>query len=396
MFSKRIHSIKESPIREFAPLYDKVTKEGVHVYSLNIGQPDIVTPKEYFKEISKIDTNVLSYTHSRGIDELLSSLENYYNDLGINFTSEDIIVTNGGSEAILFAYMALLDPGDEILVFEPYYSNYNIFAKEVSANITPITTYAKDNFRLPKKEDIQKKITNKTKVIAITNPSNPTGRVYTKEEIKMISEIALENNIMILADEVYREFTYDSDFYSFTEIEGIENNLVVIDSLSKRFSACGARIGCLASKNKEFMHHILKLCQARLCVPYIEQMGAVGLLKTDKTFIRDCIKEYKNRRDTIYEKLNEIENIHLEKPSGAFYLVVKLPVKDAYDFSRWLLSEFTYNNETVMLCPASDFYGSEDLGRDEVRIAYILKKEDLVKACKIIELGLEKYLSLNK
>lgn len=392
MFSNKVTSIGQSPIREFAPIQEKRTKEGVHVYQLNIGQPDIVTPKEFFSAVKNFDENILSYTNSRGIPELLEAFEEYYSQIGTNIHKEDMIVTNGGSEAILFSFLTLCNEGDEIIVFEPYYTNYNIFATQAGINMVSITTKPEDNFRLPCKEEIKKHISDKTKAFCITNPSNPTGRVYTREEIRLLCDIAKENNMFIIVDEVYREFVYDGNFISFSTIKDMEERVIIIDSISKRFSACGARIGLLASKNKEFMSHVLKLAQARLCAPYIDQVGAAAVLKnTSKEYINNVIKEYKKRRDTIYSRLKKIKGIQVKKPAGAFYLIAKLPVENAHEFSKWLLEKYTLNNETVMLCPASEFYSTKELGVDEVRIAYVLKSEDLIKAVEILDKGLLEY-----
>lgn len=392
MFSNKVTSIGQSPIREFAPIQEKRTNEGTHVYQLNIGQPDIVTPKEFFSAVKNFDENILSYTNSKGIPELLEAFEEYYKEIGSNIKKEDMIVTNGGSEAILFSFLTLCNEGDEIIVFEPYYTNYNIFATQAGINMVSITTRPEENFRLPSKKEIKSKITDRTRAFCITNPSNPTGRVYTKEEIKLLCEIAKENNLFIIVDEVYREFVYDGKFISFSSIKDVEDKVVIIDSISKRFSACGARIGLIASKNEEFMAHVLKLAQARLCAPYIDQVGAAAVLKhTSKEYIESVIKEYKHRRDTIYQRLKKIKGIQVQKPAGAFYLIAKLPVENAHEFSKWLLENYDYNNETVMLCPASEFYSTKELGVDEVRIAYVLKEEDLINAVNILDKGLMEY-----
>lgn len=394
MFSSRIKSINESPIREFSPISNKRKEEGIKVYHLNIGQPDLKTPDTFFKAIKNIDINTLCYTESNGMEVMLNAFSNYYKRIGCTFNEEDILITNGGSEAILFAFMVLCDRFDEVMVFEPYYSNYNIFAKEVDVNIKPVRTYRESNFKLPNKKEIEKQINKKTKAIFLTNPSNPTGRVYTKEELRLIADIAKENNLFIIVDEVYREFVYEGEFISMNSFKDVEDRVVIIDSVSKRFSACGARIGCLASKNEEFIHHALKLCQARLCAPYIDQIGAAALLnETNESYLKKCNKDYKRRRDVLYEGLNKIKGVDVKKPSGAFYFIVKLPVKSSYDFSKWLIKEYSYENQTVSLTPASEFYATDGLGANEVRVAYVLNELDLIRAAKVIESGLCKYLN---
>ncbi|MCR2033114.1 pyridoxal phosphate-dependent aminotransferase [Anaerofustis stercorihominis] len=406
MFSNKVTSIGQSPIREFAPIQEKRIEEGTKVYQLNIGQPDIVTPKEFFSAVNNFDESILAYTNSKGIPSLLEAFEDYYKEIGTDLTKEDMIVTNGGSEAISFAFLTLCNENDEIIAFEPYYTNYNIFATQAGVNMVSITTKPEENFRLPKKKEIEAKITDKTRAFCITNPSNPTGRVYTRDEIDLLCEIAKEHDLFIIVDEVYREFVYDGEFISFSSVKGIEDRVIIIDSISKRFSACGARIGLLASKNEEFMAHVLKLAQARLCAPYLDQVGAAAVLKnTSKDYISAVKKEYKNRRDTIYNRLKKVKGIEVKKPAGAFYMIVKLPVENAHEFSKWLLEKYDHKGETVMLCPANEFYATKELGVDEVRIAYVLKEEDLIKAVNILDKGLiayqkalaeEKAVSLNK
>ena len=396
MFSDKVTSIGQSPIREFAPIQEKRIREGTKVYQLNIGQPDIFTPKKFFEAIRNYDEDVLAYTNSKGVPELLKAYEKYYQELGSSLTADDMIVTEGGSEAIYFSFVTICNEGDEILVFEPYYTNYNIFATQAGVKLRAITSKPEKNFRLPDKKTIEASLSDRTKAFCITNPSNPTGRVYTPEEIDLICTIAKERDMFIIVDEVYREFIYDCEFCSFTTRKDVEDRVVVIDSISKRFSACGARIGLVASRNREFMEHVLKLAQARLCAPVLEQIGAAAMMEDiNYEFLTGTVMEYKKRRDTIYEELIKIDGIKLKKPLGAFYFIAKLPVADAHEFSRWLLEEFSYENETVFLCPASEFYSSKELGVDEVRIAYVLKREDLVKAAKILKLGLEKYRENN-
>jgi aspartate aminotransferase len=316
----------------------------------------------------------------------------YYKGYNMNFERKNIIVTNGGSEALSFAFMAICDPEDEILVPEPFYANYNAFGSSVSVKMLPITTKAEKGFHLPPKEEILKKITSRTKGILLSNPGNPTGVIYTSEEMEMIADIAMEKELFIIADEVYREFVYDGLKYtSFGNIVRVEDRVIIVDSISKRYSACGARIGCIISKNDELMAQVMKLAQGRLCVPTLEQVGAVELYKTPASYLEGVNKEYQSRRDILYSKLREMPGVICDEPKGAFYVVAKLPVDDAEKFVIWMLQEFHVNKETVMMAPAEGFYATPGLGRDEVRLAYVLKKEDLAKAMDILKAGLEAY-----
>ncbi|CEI73197.1 MULTISPECIES: pyridoxal phosphate-dependent aminotransferase [Romboutsia] len=394
--SSRIKSVPASTIMELLTYSAEAKKKGKKVYHLNIGQPDIITPKSFFEAISSNKEDVLEYALSEGLDELREAIKRYYNEYNIDFEKEDILILNGGSEALFFCMIALCNEGDNILIPEPFYSNYNSFANSVGVEIKPITTLAENGFHLPKKEEIVEKIDSKTRAILFSNPGNPTGVVYSKEEIKMISDIAKEHDLWIIADEVYREFVYDGEYTSLGSVKEVEDRVIIVDSVSKRYSACGARIGSLASKNKEFMAQILKLCQARLSVPTLEQIGAVELYKTDKSYLQDVNKEYKERRDVLYNELVKVPGVICKKPTGAFYIVAKLPVKSADDFVKWLLKDFDIDGETVMPCPAEGFYATEGLGKDEIRLAYILNKEDLAKASKILKEGLEAYLELDK
>lgn len=313
----------------------------------------------------------------------------------MDFESDEILVTNGGSEALLFALMATCDPKDNILVPEPFYSNYNGFSQSINVNITPITTKAEEGFHLPSKEKIQSLITSKTKAILISNPGNPTGTVYTKKELYMISEIAKENDLWIISDEVYREFVYDGlEYTSFGNIKEVEDRVIIIDSVSKIYSACGARIGSIASKDKTLIAEILKLCQGRLCVSALDQVGSVELYNTPSSYFTEVNNEYKNRRDVLYNELIKVKGVICKKPAGAFYIVAKLPIENAEDFVIWMLTDFNKDGETVMACPAEDFYATPGLGRDEIRLAYVLKEDDLHKAAIILKKGLEKYLEL--
>lgn len=390
--SKRINGMEESPIRKLAPLNIKAKNEGKKVYSLNIGQPDIETPKSFINSVRSFDEKVIKYTASEGLPELINAVSNYYKHYNMDFSDNNILITNGGSEAVLFSLIAIADHGDEILMPEPFYTNFEGIASSVGVRVKPIKTKAEDGFRLPSKDKIEGLIGPKTKAILFSNPGNPTGVVYTKEEINMLAEISKENNLFIISDEVYREFIYDnSEFISFGSITDIEEQVIIIDSISKRFSACGTRIGALLSKNEELIQNILKLCQGRLCCPTLEQVGATALYEMPFDYFDEIKKEYQNRRDTIYEELIKIPGISCKKPNGAFYIVAKLPVYDAEEFAMWLLSEYSLDNETILLSPAQGFYSTEGLGRDEVRIAYVLQRDDLRKAMKILKGGLIEY-----
>ena len=394
-YSERITTMQSSPIRKLAPIASSAKAKGIKIYHLNIGQPDIKTPKVFFEAVKNFNNEVLEYAVSPGLPELISSLQQYYTTYNMDFESDEILVTNGGSEALLFALMATCNPKDNILVPEPFYSNYNGFSQSINVNITPITTKAEEGFHLPSKEKIQSLITSKTKAILISNPGNPTGTVYTKKELYMISKIAKENDLWIISDEVYREFVYDGlEYTSFGNIKEVEDRVIIIDSVSKRYSACGARIGSIASKDKTLIAEILKLCQGRLCVSTLDQVGSVELYNTPSSYFTEVNNEYKNRRDVLYNELIKVKGVICKKPAGAFYIVAKLPIENAEDFVIWMLTDFNKDGETVMACPAEDFYATPGLGRDEIRLAYVLKEDDLHKAAIILKEGLEKYLEL--
>lgn len=395
IYSERITTMQSSPIRKLAHIASSAKAKGIKIYHLNIGQPDIKTPKVFFEAVKNFNNEILEYAVSPGLTELISSLQQYYTTYNMDFESDEILVTNGGSEALLFALMATCDPKDNILVPEPFYSNYNGFSQSINVNITPITTKAEEGFHLPSKEKIQSLITSKTKAILISNPGNPTGTVYTKKELYMISEIAKENDLWIISDEVYREFVYDGlEYTSFGNIKEVEDRVIIIDSVSKRYSACGARIGSIASKDKTLIAEILKLCQGRLCVSTLDQVGSVELYNTPSSYFTEVNNEYKNRRDVLYNELIKVKGVICKKPAGAFYIVAKLPIENAEDFVIWMLTDFNKDGETVMACPAEDFYATPGLGRDEIRLAYVLKEDDLHKAAIILKEGLEKYLEL--
>lgn len=395
ILSKRILEMQESPVRKLVPIAVKVKERGIKVFHLNIGQPDIETPKQFMDAINNYDTRVIKYSYSQGEPVLINSIRDYFARDGIIFDEDEVLITNGGSEALTFTTIAICNPGDEILVPEPFYTNYMSFTGEVNVSIKPITTLAKDGFHLPCKEDIVKLITPKTKAILFSNPGNPTGTILRLDEMEMIAEIAIENDLFIISDEVYRGLAFDGlKGISMGSIKGIEDRTIIIESVSKRYSACGARIGSIQSKNKELMNNILKLCQARLCVATLEQIGAAELYKLDDDYTTLIKDEYQLRRDIVYSTLQDIPGVVCEKPSGAFYVVAKLPVDNAEKFVIWLLEEFDVDGQTIMLSPAEGFYATPGLGKDEVRIAYVLNTKDMEKAMYILKKGLEKYNSL--
>ncbi len=390
--SSRIQSMQESPIRKLVPIAERAKKSGRKVYHLNIGQPDIETPASFMKAIRDFDEKVIKYSFSQGSPELIQAMIEYYKEYNMNYREDQILITNGGSEALLFSLIATTDEGDEVLVPEPFYTNYNGFSVPIGVKVKPITTLAEEGFALPKKEKIVASINERTRAIMLSNPGNPTGAVYTKEQVQMVAEIAKEHDLYIIADEVYREFVYDGmEYTSFGMIPEVEDRVIIIDSISKRYSACGARIGSIASKNDHLMANILKLCQSRLCVPTLEQVGAVELYKTPKAYFEEVNAEYKKRRDLVYNSLIAMDGVELKEPKGAFYVVAKLPVENAEDFVVWMLENFQVENETVMMAPAEGFYATPGLGRDEVRIAYILNEDDLKKAMNIIDQGLKSF-----
>ncbi|GKZ04518.1 aminotransferase [Paraclostridium bifermentans] len=394
-FSNRVISMQSSPIRKLVPYATAAKEKGIKVYHLNIGQPDIKTPKGFFDAVNTFNSDVLEYAVSQGLPELIDAMIDYYATYDMNFEKDEILITNGGSEALLFSMMAICDPGDNILVPEPFYTNYNGFSSCVNVFVKPITTHPENGFHLPNKEEICSKIDKNTKAILISNPGNPTGTVYTKEEVHMLADIAKENNLWIIADEVYREFVYDNlDYISFGNIEEIKDRVIIVDSVSKRYSACGARIGSLACKNKEFIAQVLKLCQGRLCVSTLDQIGSIELYKTPNTYFKKVNEEYEKRRDVLYSELMKVEGVICKKPTGAFYILAKLPIENAEDFVIWMLNEFDVDGETVMACPAEGFYGTEGLGKSEIRLAYILNEHDLRKAANILKEGLEKYMEV--
>ncbi len=390
--SDRAINIQASPIRKLMPFANETKKKGIHIYHLNIGQPDIETPKEMLDVYKNYDSKVLAYGPSQGLEIYRNNLVNYYNKHDIKLNVDDIIVTTAGSEAIVFALLTACNVGDEVIVPEPFYTNYNGFATMTGVRIIPLTTYAEEGFKLPDDEKIKKLINEKTKAIMLCNPGNPTGAVYPRSEMERIAKIAKDNNLFVISDEVYREFVYDGLTHtSILDINGMEDLAIMVDSISKRYSACGARIGCLISRNKNFITSAIKFAQARLCPPTIDQLAANAAIDIEEEYFKGIIQEYDERRNLVFEELQKIDGIICIKPKGAFYIIAKLPINDAEDFAKWMLEEFTYRNETVMFAPAQGFYATPGLGKNEIRLAYILNKNDLQKAMKIFRKGLEEY-----
>ena len=374
------------------PFADQAKEAGKHVYHLNIGQPDIKTPDSFLDPIKNLDMPVVAYGPSAGFTSLRKKLAQYYKGFNIDVDYSDILVTTGGSEAIIFTLMAICDEGDEVIIPEPFYTNYNGFAVEAGVKVVPITSEIEKDFELPPIDSIAEKITNKTRAIIICNPNNPTGYVYSKEELESLRKIVLKHDLFLLADEVYREFTYDGLTHtSVMHLKGIDDRTIMLDSVSKRYSACGARIGMIVSKNKQVIEAALKFGMARLCPPSIEQVGVESGVDTPKEYFEEVNREYTDRRNVMVKLLREIPGVVAPNPKGAFYLVVRLPVDDANKFAQWLLTDFNVDNETVMIAPADGFYSTPGLGKDEVRIAYVLNVEDIKKAMHILDEGLKVY-----
>ena len=381
-----------SPIRKLVPFGEEAKKRGVNVYHLNIGQPDIKTPQIALDAVKNNTIDVLAYSRSEGSEAYRQKLAAYYQKNNIYVKAEDIIVTTGGSEALLFAFGSIMDTGDEVIVPEPFYANYNGFSVASGVKVVPVISKIEDNFALPPIEEFEKLITSKTKVILICNPGNPTGYLYSEEEIKKLARLVKKHDLFLIADEVYREFVYDGiKHFSILENEELEDNAIIIDSVSKRYSMCGARIGCLVSKNKEVIATAIKFAQARLSPPTYAQIACEAALETNQSYFDEVITEYVGRRNTLIKELEQIKDIKVAHPKGAFYCMVELPVANTDDFAQWLLEDFQYNNETIMLAPAAGFYSTPNTGLNQIRIAYVLKKEDLIKAVQILKIALQKY-----
>lgn len=392
IISQRGVAMPPSPIRKLVPFAEEAKRKGRIVYHLNIGQPDIKTPETAMNAIRSITKPVLEYSHSAGYESYRRKLADFYKGIGIDVDFSQIIVTTGGSEAILFTLMGTMDPGDEIIIPEPFYANYNGFAIAAGVKVIPVPSKIEDGFALPPIEAFEKLITPRTRGIMICNPNNPTGYLYSREELDKLREIVLKHNLYLFSDEVYREFCYDGiRHHSVLELEGLENHAVMFDSVSKRFSACGVRIGCVITRNCEVLSTVLKFAQARLSPPGLGQIAAEAAIDTPQSYFDEVVEEYIARRNFLVDALNAIPGVFCPKPKGAFYTTVRLPVKDADAFAKWLLTDFQHNNQTVMLAPAAGFYATPGLGKDEVRIAYVLKLEDLRSAVECLRIALEQY-----
>ena len=385
-------SMPESPIRKLVPFAEKAKKKGKKVFHLNIGQPDIQTPKVALDAISNFSKKVVEYSHSAGFESYRLGLSKYYQNIGIDVDHNDLMVTTGGSEALLFGLNSCLDQGDEIIIPEPFYANYNGFSKSSGVVVKPITTKIENSFALPDIKEFEKLITNKTKAILICNPGNPTGYLYSKEELETLRDIVLKYDLFLFADEVYREFAYDGlQHYSILNLDGLSNHAVVIDSTSKRYSMCGIRIGCIISKNKDVISTALKFAQARLSPPTFGQVAGEAALDTPQSYFDQVSAEYLSRRDLLVDGLNKIDGVICPKPKGAFYAIAQLPVDNADKFAQWLLEDFDYNGATLMVAPAEGFYSTAGEGLNQVRIAYVLNKESLLNAVKCLEEALKIY-----
>tara|TARA_S200000501_G_scaffold316090_1_gene308749 strand:- start:743 stop:1939 length:1197 start_codon:yes stop_codon:yes gene_type:complete len=382
----------ESPIRKLVPFAENAKKRGTQVIHLNIGQPDISTPEIALKAIRNFEPNVIAYSHSAGNQSYREGLAHYYQNVGIDVDHTQILVTTGGSEAILIALNTIMDKGDEIIIPEPFYANYNGFSTAADITVKPITSSIDNGFALPSISEFEKLITPNTKAILICNPGNPTGYLYTKDELNALKKIVLKHDLFLIADEVYREFTYDGKKHtSVLEIDELDQNTILIDSVSKRYSMCGARVGCMVTKNKEVLETALKFAQARLSPPSLGQVAGEAALNAPKSYFTEVIDEYVNRRDLLIQGLNKIDGITCPKPSGAFYCIAQLPIDDADKFAKWLLEEFSWNNKTVMVAPAQGFYSTPEIGKQQIRIAYVLNVEELQNAITIIEEALKIY-----
>jgi aspartate aminotransferase len=390
--SERGNRMPESPIRKLVPYAEEARRKGRTIYYLNIGQPDIPTPEIVLNAIRNNDLKIIEYSHSAGIESYRKKLAKYYQNLGIHISHNEILITTGGSEAILFGMMSCFNPGEEIIISEPYYANYNGFAIIAGAKIKPVTASIENGFALPPIEEFERLITPKTKGIIICNPNNPTGYLYSRDELLKLKEIIKKYDLYLFSDEVYREFCYDGLVHvSAMHLEGIDEQIIMMDSVSKRYSSCGARIGALVTKNKDIINTALKFAQARLSPPSFGQIAAEAALDTTPEYFRDVYQEYIERRNFMVKTLNKMEGVICPLPKGAFYTITHLPVDDTEKFSKWLLSDFEYNNATVLLAPASGFYATPGLGKQEVRIAYVLKIENLKKAMKCLEEALKVY-----
>jgi len=389
--SEKAGMMPASPIRKLVPYAEEAKRKGRKVYHLNIGQPDIHTPEVALNALRNMDLKVIEYSHSAGNESYRRKLAESYKKSGVEIDHNEIIITNGGSEAVLFAFMSCLNPGEEVITFEPFYANYNGFAITAGVTIVPVRSYIENDFALPPISEIEKKITPKTKAIMICNPSNPTGALYSRDELMQLRDIVKKHDLFLLSDEVYREFCYGEEHFSAMELEGIRDNVILLDSVSKRYSMCGVRIGALITHNREVLAAALKFAQARLCPPGLGQIAAEAALDTPKEYFEEVYNEYIARRDFMVKALNNMPGVYSPLPRGAFYSVVKLPIDDSDRFAKWLLEEFSYKNQTVMLAPATGFYFTPGGGKNEVRVAYVLKIEDLRNAMETLAEALKVY-----
>lgn len=393
-FSSKIEKCGLSPMRKFAPYANEAAKKGKKLYHLNIGQPDIATPAAYFEAVKNFSQPVLAYAPSDGVPEMIDAVVNYYGKIDAPITNKQVLITTGGSEALQIALSCILDEGDEIIIPEPFYPNYSTFVTLTGATIRPITTTPEENYKFAIRERVEACINEHTRAILFTNPGNPTGTILTEEELRLMADIAKEHNLFIIGDEVYREFVYGGEkLMSLLQLEGYEDNVVVIDSVSKRFSACGARIGALISRNRPLMENAMKIAQARLSVATLDQVGAAALYSVEPSYFEATREEYQRRRDVCYRKLMEIPGVVTTEPKGAFYTMAKLPVDNAEDFQMYLLKEFSDHNETVMFAPGSGFYATEGAGLSEIRIAYVRCAEELERALDLLRIAIERYNS---
>jgi aspartate aminotransferase len=389
--SEKAGKMPASPIRKLVPYAEEAKRKGRKVYHLNIGQPDIHTPEVALNALRNMDLKVIEYTHSAGNESYRRKLAENYRKFGVDITHEQIIVTTGGSEAVFFAFMACLDPGEEVITFEPFYANYNGFATAAGVTIVPVRTYIENDFALPSISEIEKKITPRTRAILVCNPNNPTGSLYSRNELMQLRDIVKKHDLFLLSDEVYREFCYGEEHFSAMKLEGVDDNVILLDSVSKRYSMCGVRIGALITRNKEVLTAALKFGQARLCPPGLGQIAAEAAIETPKEYFDEVYKEYLARRDFMVKALNSIPGVYCPLPKGAFYTVVRLPIDDSDRFAQWLLQDFSYNNQTVMVAPATGFYFTPGAGKNEVRVAYVLKIDDLRLAMETLAEALKVY-----
>ena len=393
--SERARTIQASPIRKFKPYADQALARGIKIYFLNIGDPDIPTPRPVIDAFHNFSDPVLAYGPAQGFLELRQAIADYFAPFGIPLTADNVIITTGGSEALYFAFCTVADPGDEVIIPEPFYTNYNGFASYAAIKIVPLTLQAENGYRLPSAAEFEAKITPRTRAIVLCSPNNPTGTVYTAGEIAAVAAVVKKHGLFLIGDEVYKEFVYDGTVHkSVLEFEDVRDRVIVADSISKRFSCCGARVGAVITRNVEIYQALLRFAQARLCPPSLEQKGAIAAYQMPRNYFQPVQEEYQRRRDVLYEGLTKIPGVVLRKPQGAFYMTVKLPIADAEHFVVWMLTEFNLDRETVMVAPASGFYSTPGKGQDEIRIAYVLKEQDLKRGLVVFRAGLEKYQEL--